>query len=30
MMEPRAEIKKIGWAADGGGSGMNFFQIILF
>jgi len=29
-MEPRAEIKKIGWATDGGGSNMKFFKIILF
>jgi len=30
MMEPRDEIKKLEWANDGGGSGMKFFQIILF
>jgi len=30
MMEPRAEIKKIGWATDGGGSDMKFFKLILF
>jgi len=30
MMEPRAEILKIGLATDGDGSGMKFFIIILF
>ena len=31
MMEPHAEIKKnLGWAADGNGSGMKLFKIILF
>jgi len=29
MMEPCAEVK-IGWATNGGGSGMKFFKIILF
>jgi len=26
MVEPRAEIRKIGWATDGGGAGMKFFK----
>jgi len=26
-MEPRSEIKKIGWATNGGGWGMKFFKI---
>jgi len=30
MMAPRTEIKKIGWATDGGGSDVKFFKIILF
>jgi len=30
MMEPGAEIKKIGWATVGDGSGTKFFKIILF
>jgi len=32
MMEPRAEIKNniLGWATDGGGSGLKFFKLILF
>jgi len=31
MMEPHVETKKnLGWATDGGGSGMKFFKIILF
>jgi len=30
MMEPRLKFKKLGRSADGGGSGLNFFKIILF
>jgi len=26
MMEPRTEIYSLGWATDGGGSGMKFFK----
>jgi len=28
-MEPRAEINKLGWVTDGGGSGIKFVNFIL-